>query len=59
MKLEARQVAILRHPKTGAKVGKLYLWETGPIDNAVVEPLSNEDLSLTDWMTWSPWNSRL
>lgn len=59
MKLEARQVAILRNPKTGDVVGKLYLWETGEADpmwfndvvaEAIVDPLPSED---PDWANWT------
>lgn len=59
MKLEAKQVAILRNPTTGDVVGKLYLWETGEADpmwlnevvtNAIAEPLPSED---PDWMNWT------
>ena len=51
MKLEAKQVAILRHPETDTPVGKLYLWETGEVDpmwfdaeilDAIAYPLPNE-----------------
>lgn len=56
--LEARQIAILRHPKTGQPVGKLYLWETGEADpmwfgdevlNAIADPLPGES---QDWANW-------
>ena len=58
MKLEAKQVAILRHPETNTPVGKLYLRETGEGDpmwfnaeclNAVAEPLAGES---PDWSNW-------
>lgn len=58
MKLEANQVAILRHPKTGALVGKLYLWETGEVDpmwtdeeilHATADPLPGESPTWVNW----------
>lgn len=57
-KLEAKQVAILRHPETNTPVGKLYVWETGEVDpmwfdaellGAVAEPLTGEN---PDWANW-------
>ena len=63
MKLEAKQVAILRHPETKTVVGKLYLWETGAADpmwlneefsNPVIEPLPGERLSWTSWKLGEP-----
>jgi len=58
-KLEAKQVAILRHPKTSEIVGRLYLWETGEVDpmwlkeevvTAIAEPLPGES---DRWINWS------
>lgn len=58
MKLEARQVAILRHPKNNTPVGKLYLWGTGEVDpmwfdaellDAVPDPLPGES---PNWARW-------
>lgn len=58
MKLEARQVAILRHPETGVLVGKLYVWENGDADplwsnnevaGAIAVPLPGENLDWADW----------
>ncbi len=58
MKLEAKQVAILRNPVTHETVGKLYLWETGEVDpmwfdeeilDAVAEPLAGESPNWTKW----------
>lgn len=58
MKLEAKQVALLRHPKTWAMVGKLYVWDTGEADpmwfaeelpDAIAEPLPGESACWARW----------
>ena len=59
MRLEAKQVAILRNPVTHEIVGRLYLWESGEVDSmwfdaeladAIVEPLAGEN---PDWANWT------
>lgn len=59
MKSEARQVAVLRHSKTGVLVGRLYLWDTGEaipmwlneeISNAIADPLPGE---CPHWAKWA------
>lgn len=58
MKLEAKQVAVLRHPRTWAIVGKLYVWDTGEADpmwfdeeltDAIADPLPGES---SRWAKW-------
>lgn len=59
MRLEAKQVAILRNPVTHEMVGRLYLCESGEVDpmwfdtelaDAIVEPLAGEN---PDWANWT------
>ena len=58
-KLEAKQVALLRHPNTREVVGKLYHWESGGADpmwtdeevlDAIAEPLPGES---SEWANWT------
>ncbi len=57
-RFEAHQVALLKHPKSGELVGRLYLWENGEVDpmwfgeeviDAIADPLPGES---PNWASW-------
>lgn len=62
-KEEARLVARLVEPRNGIVVGLLYLWETGDAEpmwfngemqDAVSEPILDEDFVWSQWKLGSP-----